>query len=38
MDSVKLDIDVVDAVLPWHEPDAVLVSIDVLNEAVVGFA
>ena len=38
MDSVELDIDVVDTVLPGHEPDAVLVSIDVLDEAVVGLA
>lgn len=38
MDSVELDVDVVDSVLPGHEPDAVLVPVDVLDEAVVGLA
>lgn len=38
MDPVELDVDVVDAVLSRHEPDAVLVAVYVLDEAVVRLA
>lgn len=38
MDAVELDVDVVDSILSWHEPDRVLVTVDVLDEAVVGLA
>lgn len=38
VNSVELDVDIVDAVLPRHKPDAVLVPINVLDEAVIGLA
>lgn len=38
MNTVELDVDIMDSVLARHEPDAVLVPVDVLDEAIVGLA
>lgn len=38
VNTVELHVDVVNPVLPGHEPDGVLVAVDVLDEAVVRLA
>lgn len=38
MNSIEFDVDVMDTVLSRHEPHGVLISVDVLDEAVISLA